>query len=149
MTKEKYSKILLAVDFLEDSQIVVETAQDMAELYNAELHVVHVSELLSVAYSPEGVSWGTQIYTIEAEIRAANKKKLGKMAVDLKIGKENCHLLDGRPSTQIHELSKELDVDLIVMGTHGQSGLQLLLGSTANSVLHGVCCDVLAVRIKG
>jgi universal stress protein A len=36
---------------------------------------------------------------------------------------------------------------LIVIGTHGQKGLQLLLGSTANAVLHGAGCDVLAVRI--
>jgi universal stress protein A len=38
-------------------------------------------------------------------------------------------------------------IDLIVMGTHGQSGLKLLLGSTANSVLHGAGCDILAVRV--
>jgi len=38
-------------------------------------------------------------------------------------------------------------MDLIVLGTHGQKGVQLLLGTTANSVLHGSNCDVLAVRI--
>ena len=38
-------------------------------------------------------------------------------------------------------------MDLIVLGTHGQKGVQLLLGATANSVLHGSCCDVLAVRV--
>jgi universal stress protein A len=42
-----------------------------------------------------------------------------------------------------------LDVDLIVIGSHGREGIQRLLGSTANAVLHGAPCDVLAVRIKG
>jgi len=37
--------------------------------------------------------------------------------------------------------------DLIVVGSHGRHGLSLLLGSTANAVLHGAPCDVLAVRI--
>jgi universal stress protein A len=38
-------------------------------------------------------------------------------------------------------------MELIVLGTHGQKGVQLLLGATANSVLHGADCDVLAVRV--
>ncbi len=40
-----------------------------------------------------------------------------------------------------------MDADLIVLGTHGRHGLGLILGSTANGVLHGASCDVLAVRI--
>ena len=53
----------------------------------------------------------------------------------------------GRPESEIHRLAKELDIDLIVVGSHGRKGFQLLLGSTANGVLHGAICDVLAVRI--
>jgi universal stress protein A len=53
----------------------------------------------------------------------------------------------GNPSDETHNLAKEIQADLIVIGTHGQSGLKLLLGSTANAVLHGVKCDVLAVKI--
>ena len=42
---------------------------------------------------------------------------------------------------------KELETDLIVVGSHGRYGLALLMGSTANGVLHGATCDVLAVRV--
>jgi universal stress protein A len=38
-------------------------------------------------------------------------------------------------------------MDLVVVGSHGRHGLSLLLGSTANGVLHGAGCDVLAVRV--
>uniref|UniRef100_UPI0035614A7D universal stress protein n=1 Tax=Zhongshania sp. TaxID=1971902 RepID=UPI0035614A7D len=56
-------------------------------------------------------------------------------------------LLSGRPDSQIHELAKTLEVDLVIVGSHGRKGLALLLGSTANGVLHGADCDVLAVRV--
>jgi universal stress protein A len=48
---------------------------------------------------------------------------------------------------EIYEIAKENDIDCIVLVTQGQAGIQLLLGSTANGVLHGVSCDVLTVRV--
>ncbi len=145
---KRYKKILLAVDFHEDNKDVVETAKDLAELYGAELMAVHVNEPLGLAYAADGVSWGDQIYELEASIRKESKKKMNELAQQLKIKESDCHLLEGKPASQIHDLCNENSVDLIVMGTHGQAGLQLLLGSTANSVLHGSRCDVLAVRIN-
>jgi universal stress protein A len=47
----------------------------------------------------------------------------------------------------MHNLAKQTDIDLIVVGSHGRHGLALIFGSTSNSVLHGASCDVLAVRI--
>ncbi len=46
------------------------------------------------------------------------------------------------------QFAKQDNIDLIVVGSHGRHGLALLLGSTANGVLHGANCDVLAVRVK-
>ncbi|PIE36321.1 MAG: universal stress protein UspA, partial [Gammaproteobacteria bacterium] len=57
------------------------------------------------------------------------------------------HVVLGRPETEIHALADTIDADLVVMGCHGRFGLALLLGSTANGVLHGTKCDVLAVRV--
>ena len=145
---KRYKKILLAVDFHEDNDIVVDTAKEFTDLYGAELHVAHVNEPLGMAYAADGVNWGDQIYALEASIRKESTKKMAEMAATLKIADAQCHLLEGRPATRIHELCSEGDFDLIILGTHGQSGLQLLLGSTANSVLHGSGCDVLAVRIR-
>lgn len=144
----RYKKILLAVDFHEDNDLVVTTTRELTGLYGAELHIVHVNEPLGMAYAADGVSWGDQIYALEASIRKESKKKMGELATELGLAENQCHLLEGRPATVIHELCAEADFDLIVLGTHGQAGLQLLLGSTANSVLHGSGCDVLAVRLK-
>ncbi|WP_163009288.1 universal stress protein, partial [Pseudomonas viridiflava] len=57
-------------------------------------------------------------------------------------------LVYGQPRQEIHQLASKRDCDLIVIGSHGRHGLALLLGSTANDVLHGAPCDVLAVRLK-
>jgi universal stress protein A len=145
---KRYSKILLAVDFHNDNSVVVETAKDLAGLYKSELHIVHVNEPLGMAYAADGVSWGDQIYALEASIRKESQKKMNELAHELKLPDGQIHLLEGRPASRIHELCEEQKFDLIVLGTHGQAGLQLLLGSTANSVLHGSGCDVLAIRIQ-
>ena len=44
--------------------------------------------------------------------------------------------------------AKKHDTDLVIVGSHGRHGVRLLLGSTANAVLHGAECDVLAVRVQ-
>ena len=54
----------------------------------------------------------------------------------------------GAPAPQIVDSAKDLGVDLIVVGSHGKHGLGLLLGSTANGILHHAHCDVLTIRIK-
>ena len=53
----------------------------------------------------------------------------------------------GAPKHEIVRVAKEQGVDLVVVGSYGRHGLQLLLGSTANGVLHLAACDVLAVRV--
>lgn len=54
----------------------------------------------------------------------------------------------GEPREEIIRIAEQENVDLIVVGSHGEHGLALLLGSTANSVLHYAKCDVLAVRLR-
>jgi universal stress protein A len=60
---------------------------------------------------------------------------------------ERQHLIFGRPESEIQRTAQSVGADVIVVGSHGRHGLALLLGSTANGVLHGASCDVLAVRV--
>ncbi len=73
--------------------------------------------------------------------------QLVALASEQGIPADNCRIKLGAPAREIRALAEELKVDLIVIGTHARHGLGLLLGSTANGVLHGVGCDVLAVKI--
>ncbi|MFT7219364.1 MAG: universal stress protein A [Candidatus Azotimanducaceae bacterium] len=145
---KRYKKVLLAVDYHEDNMEVIATASELQQLYDAELHIVHVNEPLSVAYAADGVTWGSQVYELDTIIRKENEKKMEELKAALSLSDDQCHQVEGRPSTRIHEICEEGDFDLIVLGTHGQHGLQLLLGSTANAVLHGSPCDVLSVRLR-
>ena len=80
-------------------------------------------------------------------IQQQAKQQLSALGLRHKIPAEQQHIVLGRPETEIHNVAEELDADVIVIGSHGRHGLALLLGSTANSVLHGAKCDVLAVRV--
>lgn len=143
----KYNRILLALDFHGDNAEIVERGSDEADHHGAELYLMHVNEPLAIAYAADGMSWSDQVVSLEASLRKEAQTKMGEVARKLNISADRCIIREGKPSVEIHKVVEEHGIDLIVMGTHGQSGLQLLLGSTANSVLHGVTCDVLAVRV--
>jgi universal stress protein A len=72
-----------------------------------------------------------------------------QMSDQLHIEPINRWLIWGVPKNEIVELANQQKVDLIVVGSHGRHGLGLLLGSTANNILHHAKCDVMAVRLYG
>lgn len=140
----RYNNVLIAVDLSEESQIVAERAKAIAERNECALHLVHAIEPLSFAY---GGDIPMDFTTIQSEIQQQAKEQMRAFAANYQIPEENQHLVLGRAENEIHSLAKSLNIDLIVIGSHGRSGLSLLLGSTANGVLHGAPCDVLAVRV--
>lgn len=143
-----YKNILVAIDLNPDNQPVIDKAVEICEMNSARLHVIHVVEPLSYGYSDGMMSWSDGLISVEAAIREDARKKLAAVSSTYGIDDDRIYFRTGRASGEIHDVVDDNDIDLIVLGTHGQAGLQLLLGSTANSVLHGSTCDVLAVRIK-
>ena len=140
----EYTHILIGVDLTVESRDVSRRACALKAAFNAKLSCVHVIEPLSLAY---GGDIPMDLSTIQEQIQDTAKNHLAEFASSLGIEDEDRHLIFGRPETEIHTLAKEIDADLIVVGSHGRHGLALLLGSTANGVLHGATCDVLAVRV--
>lgn len=142
-----YRKILLAVDFAADNDLIVEKAVEVVKQNDAELLLVHINEPMAAAYGvgPMG-GWNQQVAQMEADLRRHSKDQLEDLSAKLNVQGKNRFLRDGRAANEIKRLAEDQGVDLIILGTHGQHGLGLLLGSTANAVLHGVSCDVLAVR---
>ena len=134
-----YSTILLAIDLTDEADIVAAKAKSLLEASNASLHLVYVIEPL----------YFTDLDTenIQRIMRNQAEEFLAHFADRHRIPPENVHLCQGRPQDEIHRLVNDISADLVVVGSHGRHGLSLLLGSTANGVLHGSTCDVLAVRV--
>lgn len=144
--KKKYSNLLLALELdpKTDKQII-ERAKQVADAFKAKLTLIHVIEHLSNYGAAYGVSAGVDV---EEELRKEAIKSMKKVGTNLKIPQKRQLVLVGPAKYIILEQAKKLKADLIVVGSHGRSGVRLLLGSTSNAVLHGAKCDVLAVRIK-
>ncbi|MGZ8946002.1 MAG: universal stress protein [Methylococcaceae bacterium] len=141
-----YQHILLALDYSEQSSMVAQRAKDLAEKYQAKLSVIHVLD--NIAMPDTG--YGAVIPLTEDsgnELLEAEKTRLMQIGNQLNIDQANRWMVWGTPKQEIVELAKREQVDLIVIGSHGRHGLSLLLGSTANSVLHYARCDVMAIRL--
>ncbi len=140
-----YKHILVAVDFSSESRVVVNKALEIARRNKAGLTLIHVVEYTGAVYAgdiplPED---------LELDQRLADQAKgqLKAMTEELGIPDAAQVVEIGVPKREIVRMAVERKADLIVIGSHGRHGLQLLLGSTANGVLHLSECDVLAVRV--
>lgn len=141
-----YKHILLAVDFSEHGKQVSDKAQAIVEQNQAQMSLVHVVENLPItdaAYGPIPFD-----VDLTQEWLEMSKQKLIKLGEELSVPEQRQWLELGSAKLEIVRVAEENAVDLIVVGSHGRHGLALLLGSTANGVLHHAKCDVLAVRLQ-
>lgn len=139
------SNVLIAVDLSEESHQVLSRGKELAQFYQVPLKVMHVAENPLSAYS--SFEFAMPLYS-ETEARDALKPRLFELAETHGIITADCLLAFGKPAVEIHGYAQEQGTQLIVVGSHGRHGVGLLLGSTANAVVHGAGCDVFAVRIK-
>jgi nucleotide-binding universal stress UspA family protein len=140
--------VLHPTDFSDASQPAFEEALEMAKTQKAKLVLVHVREpvtQLSAYLTP-----ATYEQVEQAAETAARKQFDGLLARAKKAGVTAADLsTDGIPSEQIIAEAKRQKADIIVMGTHGRTGMQkLLLGSVAERVVAGAPCPVLTVRAR-
>lgn len=140
----QYRNVLVAIDLSEDSTPVVQRGRAIAEGSAAELHLIHVIEPLSFAY---GGDIPMDFSGIQEEIHQQATQQLHRFAETNSIDAQHQHIVLGKPEVEIHAKAEDLGTDLIVVGSHGRHGLALLMGSTANGVMHGATCDVLAIRV--
>lgn len=140
-----YRNILVAVDLNNETNVVVYKASELANIYKAKLSIAHVVEPLGYAYGGDIPIDMTEVQTQLKNHATAHLEKIG---TQFSIDAASQYVTIGRPDTEIHNLIEEHHFDLVVVGSHGKHGLQLLLGSTCNGILHGATCDVLAVRLQ-
>lgn len=143
-------RILLPTDFSPYSATATNYACEMATKFDAELHLLHTLEVhLS---STPGFVMGLALPTYLHESRAAAEKALSSV-VDPQwaVGRKVVHaVVEGSPKVEIVRYARKHDIDLIVLATHGRSGLaHVLIGSVAESVVRTAPCPVLTVRPEG
>jgi universal stress protein A len=149
----KYKRILVAVDASEEAEQVLRAATNVdprgAESYYL---VTVVPPVMAGVGGMDGASLGATWPLKELEAAAMKEiaDSVRERAARFGITPERVAVLYGRPATEIQAQARKIQADLIVIGAHGRHGLpRLMLGSTANAVLHDAPCDVLTVRIAG
>jgi universal stress protein A len=140
-----YTHLLLAIDFSANTDQVIGRGLALARAFDARISLVHVVEFAQVDLSNELVM--PQELELDQELQALAETRLRETAQQYGLADHPRHVRHGSTRREILQLAEEENVDLVVVGSHGRSGIQLLLGSTANAVLHGAPCDVLAVRV--
>ena len=139
-----YKHILIGLDLSPESQQVIDRVKFLFADSDTKISICHVLEPLAFTY---GGDIPVDLSDVQAQLQQQATGRLEALAAQIKVSQEDQHIILGHPAQEMHNMAKENDIDLIVVGSHGRHGLALIFGSTSNSVLHGATCDVLAVRI--
>lgn len=145
-------KVLCPVDCSEGSKVALDYALFVGKHFGAKVHVLHTWHVghhvrpdLSVWMEAHGQQPISKIIALEAQ--AETERFLSALDSSVRSALE-AHVLQGEPATTIIEFATDHHADLIVMGTHGRTGvMHLALGSVAEKVVRHAHCPVLTVRI--
>ena len=142
-----YSNILVAIDLTDSAEQILRKAHELVLSNKTTLTIIHTIDYLPYMGFGE-TALITPTYTIPNEELVNNAKApIEELLNKLNMEETNVVYEFGNAANEIVQYAKDNNVDLIVLGSHGRHGVKLLLGSTANAVLHHATCDVLAVRI--
>jgi universal stress protein A len=143
-----FTKILTAIDFSENSECAFDYALTLATKFNAELTIIHViNEPVDLRgfYVPH-----ISFEQLEKEIEESAVKMMETFC-NTKLGtftNYKTSIMTGIPYDEIIAAAARIDASLIVLGTHGRTGLdRILFGSTAERVVRSASCPVLTVRL--
>lgn len=144
--------ILVPIDFSDYSKNALRYAVQFAKNFQAKMYLIYVVEPMIY---PADFSMGqVAIPSMDADLQNRAEEELKNLAnsfVDSSLEIETL-IKTGKPFVEINETAKEIDADLIIMATHGHTGVEhLLFGSTAEKVVRKAPCPVLTLRepIKG
>ncbi len=138
--------IVVPTDFSELSQAALPWARRMAEQMQAEIHCIYVVEEPHI-YATLDMG-PVPIPSVDELTRSAEKRMANFSSTHLKgLGQVTTKVIVGRPAEEVVRYAKEKNAALIIMTTHGYSGVKhVLLGSTTEAVLRNAACPVLSIR---
>ncbi len=135
-----YKKALVAINIYENAEHVIASAREVAQKLKLKLDVITVIDN-AAEFVPPAMDF-------QKSLQENAKQKLREIKPKFDVISTEFHIAQGNPNYEITHYAEEHGCDLIIIGSHARHGLNLLLGSTANSVLHKSKCDVLTVRIR-
>ncbi|MCX5812857.1 MAG: universal stress protein [Proteobacteria bacterium] len=144
-----FKKIVCPIDFSEFTNDIIKYAVSLAKKYDAELHFFHVIPNLNYFTPYESFLTPENLVLIEKNIEKEVEKDFEKIikGIDISVIKV---IKTGVTFIEIIDYIKEENIDLVVMGTHGRSGIEhILIGSVAEKILRRSPCPVLIIRPKG
>lgn len=143
-----FTRILVPIDFMSHSAEAIRAALDVAGHYHAEVVLLYVHEPVEHPMMPSGhiVSSPAQLErmcpTARARLEAVRREVEATGSRDV-----TARLVHGRPAPAILELAEREPFDLIIMGTHGRTGVErIVLGSVAEEVMRRAPCPVLTIK---
>lgn len=155
--KKTFRNVLAAVDTGRSEKEATELAKrilslstSLAKAEKSKLHILHVWQFKNEAKLRGRAIGGVVIASLERDLESANQAQLDRLIQHFSYDKKVVQLIKGRPNEVIPYYAREHDIDLIVMGTVGRSGIAgLLIGNTAENILQTVDCSVLMLKPQG
>lgn len=145
----KIDAVLVPTDFSELSVAALPLAMDLADKYGAELHCLYVVEEPQIYSSLEMGSVAIPTSGELTESARVRIERFGKESLANAPHGYTTKVVIGHAATEIVNYAKEIGAGLIVMTTHGYSGVKhLMLGSTTEDVLRHASCPVMSVRAE-
>ncbi len=142
-----YRHILLAIDFTPAAYQVVQRVRLLLG-EETKLTVLNVVEYALPLGFGDDFTPMPNLLVEESMLLEKAKESLSRFVDKAGLAYAEQMIKVGGTQNEIIQVAEQKNVDLIILGSHGRHGISLLLGSTANGVLHHASCDVLAVRIK-
>ena len=141
--------ILVATDFGEASSVALSYGRELARTFGATLHVVHAVDLLA-ARLPMTQGHGYDLDRLQKEVEESARTSLAELVTEddrTKLGAREAVVASLSPSDAILDYARDKTIDMIVIGTHGRSGIsRLVMGSVAEKIVRTAPCPVLTVR---
>lgn len=143
----KYMNILVPTDFSDCADQAVEAATELAVKFGGKVSLLHVLQDIVASFPEPGVAYpipGNYLQELQAGAEQSLKTRMSQIP-DSAAGE--IEIRHGSPFVEIVRFAKERQFDLIVLGTHGRSGLaHVLMGSVSEKVVRKAPCPVLTVR---
>jgi universal stress protein A len=140
-----YQRVLCAVDLTDDSRAVAAKAMALASAWQAEVRLLHVVEFVPIEPMSDSL-----VPVVQIDDRAIDRarEQLRQLASNSGLSPDSAVVVSGSVKAELLRQAREWHAELIVLGSRERHGLSILVNLTEDTVLHGACCDVLAVRVR-